>query len=175
MEDNKEKNSNNDNGYIEELKFNIERANEITRLIENRRKSFLKINIALISAFSIVLAVFSYVYNIWGLISISISMIIYFGITIKNICINLKRNETENIKPTICSYTRKFNISQYKNFKGFDFEGDYDKQIRNLHKYQENYDNIAKKTRSITLNGIMILLISLILSIIINVIGIPFA
>lgn len=174
MKDNKEDKSNKDGGYIEELKFNIERANEITRLIENRRKSFLKINLALLPAFSIVLAVFSYVYNIWGLISISISMIIYFVITIRNIGINLKKNETEDIKPAICSYTRNFNISQYKDFKGFDFEGDYGKQIRNLHKYQENYDNIAKKTRSITLKGIMILLISLILSIIINVIGIFF-
>lgn len=162
------------NNYLEELKFNIQRANEITRLIENRRKSFLEINLALLPAFSIVLAVFSYVFNIWGLISISVSMSIYFGITIRNICINLRKNETDNIEPAICSYTREFDTNNINNIKDFDFEDDYKKQIKNLHKYQENYDNIAKKTRSITLKGIITLLISLIISIIINIIGIFF-
>ncbi|MHA1986964.1 MAG: hypothetical protein ACW98D_10025 [Promethearchaeota archaeon] len=169
-----EKTNNKKIDYLKELKFNIERANEITRLIENRRKSFLEINLALLPAFSIVVAVFSYVFNIWGIISISFSMILYFVITIKNIWINLKESETEDINPAICSYTRNFNINQHENFQEYNFQEDYDKQIRNLHKYQENYDTIAKQTRSITLIGIIILLISLILSVILNFIGMFF-
>ncbi len=134
----------------------------------------MEINLALLPAFSIVVAVFSYVFNIWGIISISLSIVLYFVITIKNIWVNLKESETEDINPAICSYTRNFNINQYENFKEYNFKEDYDKQIRNLHKYQKNYDTIAKQTRSITLIGIIILLISLILSVILNFIGMFF-
>ena len=36
---------------IADIKFNIERANEILRLYENRRKTFLEINLALLPSF----------------------------------------------------------------------------------------------------------------------------
>ena len=161
-----------DNNKIEDLKFNIERANEIVRLYENRRRVFLEINLALITAFSIIFGFLFNVFNILGKIFISISICIYFIITLRNISYNLKENITKGINPAICSYTRNFNITKIENFKEFPFEKDYETQLKNLHKYQENYDRIAKKTRDITFKGLKILLILLIISIIINTVGI---
>ncbi len=155
-----------------DIKFNIERANEILRLYENRRKIFLEINLALLPAFSIVLGVLFNVFNVLGKIFISISICVYFIITIINIRYNLKEHKTKDVEPAICSYTRNFNISQYDTLDDYPFKIDYEKQIKNLHKYQENYDMIAKKTRDYTYMGLISLLILLILSIIIDVIGI---
>lgn len=157
-----------------DIKFNIERANEILRLYENRRKTFLEINLALLPAFSIVLGVFFNVFNVLGKISISFSICVYFIITIINIRYNLKEHKTEGIEPAICSYTRNFNFCQYETFDDYPFKIDYETQIKNLHKYQKNYDKIAKKTRCYTYNGLISLLILLIFSIIIDVIGIFF-
>ena len=52
------------------------------------------------------------------------------------------------------------------------FKEDYKTQIMNIHKYQENYDNLAKKTRCITLIGALFLFILFSISIIIGVIEI---
>lgn len=154
-----------------EIKYNIERANEIVRLYENRRRIFLEINLALVTAFSLVVGFLYNEFNILGKSSLTISIVVYFVITLENIHYNLKRNQTNNIEPTICSYSRGFNIEIYSNFKKFDFKEDYEKQLKNLHKFQENYDKVATKTRSYTFNGIKWLIYLLIVSIIINTIG----
>lgn len=157
---------------IADIKFNIERANEILRFYENRRKTFLEINLALLPAFNIVLGVFFNVFNVLGKISISFSICAYFILTIINIRYNLKEHKTEGIEPAICSYTRDFDFCQYETLDDYPFKIDYETQIKNLHKYQNNYDKIAKKTRCYTFNGLKWLLYFLIVSIIINTIGI---
>lgn len=150
----------------EDLRFNIERANEIVRLYENRQKIFLELNLALMTAYSLVLGVLFQFFNLCGKISISIAICVYFGFTLWNVKFNLKENKTLDTIETIC-------------FKGYEgdysnFEDDYKNQIKNLHKYQQNYDKIAKKSRDITRKGLYVLIIGLGLSIIINMMGIFF-
>lgn len=113
--------------------------------------------------------------NLWGKIVITISVIGYLLLTLKNVYYNLKENKTENIEPTLCSYSRwkKEDLSNLK-IDSYPFKKDLKTQIKNLLKYQENYDKIAKKSRDITRKGLYVLIIGLGLSIIINMIGIIF-
>ncbi len=150
------------------LKFNIERATEILRLLENRRKKFLDINLALASAFGVVTGVLFPIFDICGKISVAIAILVYFLITIINIGYNLLNHTTSDIEPSLCFF-RNYDWSKYNEYI---FKEDYKTQIMNIHKYQENYDNLAKKTRCITLIGALFLFILFSISIIIGVIEI---
>ncbi|MFX1568134.1 MAG: hypothetical protein ACFFCV_07180 [Promethearchaeota archaeon] len=155
----------------EDLRFTIERANEIVRLLENRRYKFLEINLALVTAFSFLLVYILDNFNIAGKLSMLTSISIYFVFTMINIGYNLKENRTLGIRKSLCSY-RDWN---YKDFMKFMeninenlFEDDYKDQIENLYEYQMNYNKIGKNTRLNTFTGLIILFFTFSISLIIN-------
>ena len=169
-----EKKERNNNKLKEDLRFNIERANEIVRLSENRRYKFLEINLALVTAFSFLLIYILDNFNIAGKMSMITSMIIYFGLTSKNIVFNLQENRTKGIVKTLCSERgwKHYEFGKIMiEIENYTFETDYKIQLINLHKYQKNYNKIGRETRIITLTGLMVLLITFFISIIINSFG----
>ena len=149
----------------------MKRANEIVRLSENRRYRFLEINLALVTAFSFLLVYIFDNFNDAGKWSMITSMIIYFILTLANIIYNLRENRTKGIRKSICE-VRGWKYHRFgrkmMNIKNYNFEEDYKTQIINLHKYQQNYNKIGRNTRTITFTGLIILLITFIISITIN-------
>ena len=158
-----------ENDIVEILKFNINRANEIVRLYENQRNYYLNLNIALITITSITYGIIYNYLNIGGIISLISSLIFIFAFSIGNFYFSSKSNKTQDIKSTLCFY-RDNNNSLIEGLNKDSILGDLKTQIKNLYKYQENYNKIAVSTRRATLRGIMILLISFPASLIINLI-----
>lgn len=159
-----------DNDLIEDLKFNINRANEIVRLYENQKRYYLNLNVALITITSITYGVIYNYLNILGIISLICSLTLIFAISIGNFYYSSKSNETGDTKPTLCFYRDNDNPTLERLNKEL-ILGDLKTQIMNLYKYQENYHNIAVSTRKNTLKVIISLLISFPASSIINLIA----
>lgn len=160
-----------DDYKIADIKFNIERANEIVRLAENRRYRFLEINLALATAFSFLLVYILDNFNDAGKLSMIICIAIYFLLTLENIIYNLKENRTKGIIKTLCSNRgwkhRRF-LKKMNKVNDDTFKIDYKNQLINLHKYQKNYNKIGKDTRIMTLFGLCAFLATFLISIIIN-------
>ncbi len=158
----------------EDLKFNIERAEGIVRLYENESRHFLELNLALISIYFIIYGLLLPIFNNWGKVLITISLIAYSISVIANIINHLIKNDTHkkyNITPTLCF---KGQCERYIDCidEKTKFVLDYKNQLKNLLKYQKNYFKRAEKGRIITLIGLIILIGGISLSIIINIIGI---
>ena len=117
--------------------------------------------------YTLLLGVLFLIFNILGKIAISISICFYFGITLVNAWHTLKKNETKNIKKTICF--RGYPLNNLNKLTTPDFKKDYETQIENLHRFQDNYFKIVEKSRKYTLEGIFILIIGLIISVILNI------
>jgi len=130
----KPNNNNQECDMKEDLRFNIERANEIVRLAENRKYKFLEINLALVAAFSFLLVYILDVFNNGGKFSMIISMIIYFIFSSANLVYNLKEKRTQGIETSICS-SRDWKPNEFeekmKNIDNYSFKDDYIKQIEN--------------------------------------------
>ncbi len=158
----------------EDLRFNISRANEIVRLAEERRYKFLEINLALVTAFSFLLVYIMDIFNAGGKLSMIISFVIYFGFSSANFIYNLRENRTKGISKSICG-VRGWKHHNFRkimiNIDEYSFEDDYKIQLVNLHKYQKNYNKIGITTRLLTLMGLLILLITFVISVIINTLG----
>jgi len=155
----------------EDLRFNIERANEIVRLAENRRYKFLEINLALVTAFSFLFVYILEAFNDAGKASITFSIVIYFAYTCWNIGYNLKENRTTRIKKVLCSsreWKHQDFIKKIKEMKKNQFRRDYKIQLINLHKYQRNYNKIGRKTRIYTFVGLIHFLTNFVISILVN-------
>lgn len=162
--------NNPENDIIDNLKFNINRANEIVRLYEKQKQYYLNLNVALITITSITYGIIYNYLNIWGIISFICSLTSIFVISISNFYFSSKSNDTENIESTMCFY-RDNNSPSIDGLNKDLILGDLRNQLKNLYKYQENYHNIAVKTRKFTLIGIITLLISFPVSFIINLVG----
>ena len=137
----------------EDLRFNIERANDIIRLYEDRKRVFLEINLVLVTIFSVIIGlwfeneIINDIARSWILFWFAIQLIC----TVINIIWNLIPNKTKNIKNTICKgYTDRqideINVGPNSIF----FTNDYKQQLKNLNKFQKNYSDIASITRWIT-------------------------
>ena len=171
----KQINNNQESITTEDLKFNIERANEIVRDAQKQVKTFLEINLALVTAFSFL---FVYIMDKYTDINVSefswgLSIIGYFLIIVVIIIYKLTYKTTKGIKKSICFYRHWKYHNLKKNLIEIDtysFKGDYKTQLLNLHKYQRNYDHCAKIIGNLTLIGILFLIISFITNIIINLI-----
>lgn len=156
-----------DNNLNEILKFNINRANEIVRLYEKQKYHYLNLNIALITISSVIYRILFDILNNTGIILLTFSLSIFFIISTINFIYCSIGNKTGSTKPTLCFY-KKYNCEKIKDFSVDSILGDLRTQLNNLHKYQENYNNIAVKARIITLIGIVFLLISFTISIVVN-------
>jgi len=157
-----------------DIKFNIERANEIVRLAENRRYRFLEINLALATAFSFLLVYVLDNLNVAGKLSMIICITIYFLLTLENIIYNLKENRTKGIIKTLCSnrgWKHHRFLKKMNKVDDYPFKIDYRNQLINLHKYQKNYNRIGKDTRIMTLIGLCVFLVTFLISAIINSFG----
>ncbi len=152
-----------ENDIIEDLKFNVNRANEIVRLYEKQKKDFLKLNLTLITISSIIYGILLNFFNNWGILFLTISLLIIFAISTYNFIYCSIGNKTENIEPSLCFY-RDYSGQMIEEFSKDSVIKDLKTQIENLHKFQKNYNRIAVKTRIITLVGIIILMILLSLS-----------
>lgn len=159
-----------DNDLIEDLKFNINRANEIVRLYEKQKNYYLQLNIALITISSIIYAILLNSFNNCGILFLTIAIMIFFAISTYNFIYCSIGNKTENIEPCLCFY-RDYTGQKIEEFSKNSVIKDLKTQIKNLHKFQKNYNRIAVKTRRITLVGIIILMILLSLSLLGNYIA----
>ena len=144
----------------EDLRFNIDRANEIIRLYEKRRRVFLEMNLILVTVFSVTFGLWldleflKIASNYWLLTC----FIIHLLITFSNIIWNLVPNKTREIKDTICKGYSDYQIDQ---LNGNSFENDYKQQLKNTQRFQDNYSNIASITRWITLFALMSFIVGL--------------
>lgn len=155
---------------IEDLKFNINRANEIARLYENQKNNYLNLNLASITISSIIYGILLNVFNNWGILFLTISLLIVFVISAINFIYCSIGNTTKGIKPTLC-FHKNYSCQKIKDFDKNSVLGDLKTQIYNLHKYQKNYNKIAVKARRFTLTGIISLIISFFVSFLINFIA----
>lgn len=160
-----------DNDLIEDLKFNINRANEIVRLYEKQKNYYLKLNIALITISSIIYGILLNSFNDWGIFFLTIAILIFFAISAGNFIYCTIGNKTNGIKPNLCFYNG-YSCQKIKDFSKDSVLGDLKTQICNLHRYQKNYNRIAVKARIITLIGIITLIVLYALSFLGNYIAI---
>ena len=155
----------------EDLRFNIERANDIIRLYEDRKRVFLEINLVLVTIFSVIIGlwfeneIINDIARSWILFWFAIQLIC----TVINIIWNLIPNKTTNIKNTICKgYTDRqideINVGPNSIF----FTNDYKQQLKNLNKFQKNYSDIASITRWITFYAMILFVTGMGGSLIIN-------
>lgn len=155
----------------EDLRFNIERANDIIRLYEDRKRVFLELNLVLVTIFSVIIGlwfeneIIKDTAQSWLLFWFVIQLIF----TVINIIWNLIPNKTQNIKKTICKgYTDhqidEINVDSNSNF----FTNDYKQQLKNLNKFQKNYSAIASVTRWITFDAMILFVTGMGGSLIIN-------
>jgi len=157
------------NDIIEDLKFNINRANEIVRLYEKQKYHYLNLNIALITIASIIYGILLNSFNNWGIITLTIAILAFFAISTYNFIYCSIGNKTNGIRPSLCFY-KGYSCQNIKDFSKDSVLRDLKTQIYNLHKYQKNYNKIAVKTRKITLIGIIFLISLYALSILVNII-----
>lgn len=152
----------------QDLQFNITRANEIVRLYENRKKYFLHINLALMSAFLLIYRFFWEIYRQIAKDTLTVFLLIFLFITLANILWILKRNETKNTvdtlsKDDIGKGDNKLLLNTNKNISD-----DYKNQLINLYRFQKNYDKIARKSKDLTLIATVIFISGFIASLIFN-------
>ncbi|GAI80534.1 unnamed protein product, partial [marine sediment metagenome] len=127
-----------DNDLIEDLKFNINRANEIVRLYEKQKNYYLKLNITLITISSIIYGILLNFFNNWGIGLLTFSISIIFALSIINFIYCSIGNKTKGIRPNLCFY-RGYSCQKIKDFSKDSVLVDLKTQIYNLHKYQKNY------------------------------------
>jgi len=160
----------NDNDLTNYLKFNINRANEIVRLYDQQKIYYLKLNLTLLPAYGVIYGVFLNFFNIWGILAFTIAIIVFFINSLINFRESSKANTTEVTKASLCFF-KNYTNEMLKGFSKGSILDDSKTQIENLHKYQENYQRIAIKTREKTLLGINLMIILFLISAIVNCIA----
>lgn len=153
------------------LKFNIERANEITRLYGDQVKYYLEINLVLMTVYSIILSFLWQPFNSLGKFAILTAIIAYLINTLYTIFKVLTHPDTKKEK-TLNFYKDWNDNIDFSSFNEKYYFDDLCIQLKNLHRFQENYYTLAFKTSKNTLRGVVILILGIITIFIVDFIGI---